>query len=533
MRRCLFVLCCVCLMIGLTAARPILAAEEPGDKDDASKTAASKKVAANVAEKEDAAGPEKPETDQSKAERAEAEKPEPAKPDAYTVKKEPLRIELGLDGVFEAAKATGISLRPEAWSTLKVLKAVEHGTVVEKGDLLLALELEKIDQAIADLRTENELADLSLRAAEQQLRSLEQTTPMDLEAAERAYRVAKEDAEYYFEVARPLNVKAADFSLKSAEEYLEYQREEVRQLEKMYKADDLTEETEEIILKRARNALERAEFRFEEAKIQYKRSKSVTIPRQDETVKESFKRAEVAVENARAGIPTTLEKLRLETEKLRVARARSEEKLEDLLADRAAMTVRAPVAGVVYHGKATRGKFSTGNASNQLNPGSTLAANNVFMTIVQPRPMSIRTSVPEKELHKVAAGIQGTAVPTAFPEMKLTAIVGEVAAIPLSSGDFDAQITVALGPKADALMPGMTCKVELTCYENKEAIAVPPKALGSEDTNGEKSYVYVLGKKDQSKKRYVTVGKRTADKVEILGGLKAGEKILAECPKDK
>jgi len=460
-------------------------------------------------------------------------KPESAKPDVYTVKKEPLKIELSLDGVFEAAKATEISLQPEAWPTLKVLKAVEHGTVVEKGDLLVALDLEKIDQAIADLRAENKLADLSLKLAEQQLRSLEQTTPMDLEAAERAYSIAKEEAQYYFQTARPLNVKGVDFSLKSAEEYLEYQREEVRQLEKMYQADDLTEETEEIILKRARDALERAEFRFEEAKIQHERSRKVAIPRQDVAVKESTDRAEVTIDNARVGIPAALKKLRMETEKLRIARARSEEKLEDLLADRAAMTVKAPVAGMVYHGKATRGKFSTGSSSGGLNPGSTLAANSVFMTIVQPRPMSIRTSVPEKELHKVAAGIQGTAVPTAFPDMKLTAIVGEVAAIPSSSGDFDTQITVALDSKAAAVMPGMTCKVELTSYENEEAIAVPPKALGSEDANGEKSYVYVLGKKDKSQKRYVTVGKRTADKVEILDGLQAGDKILAECPQDK
>ncbi|HUT08946.1 MAG TPA: hypothetical protein VMY42_00475, partial [Thermoguttaceae bacterium] len=106
-------------------------------------------------------------------------------------------------------------------------------------------------------------------------------------------------------------------------------------------------------------------------------------------------------------------------------------------------------------------------------------------------------------------------------------------AIPSSSGDFDTQITVALDSKAAAVMPGMTCKVELTSYENEEAIAVPPKALGSEDANGEKSYVYVLGKKDKSQKRYVTVGKRTADKVEILDGLQAGDKILAECPQDK
>jgi len=514
MKCCLFRLSCVCLAAAVLSPAGVWAvpAEETVPTTN-QKTAEEKKAAE-----------EKKTAEEKKA-------AEPAKPAVHTVKKEPLRIEVSLDGRFDAQNATEIAVRPEAWTTLKVLQAVEHGTVVEKGDLLVALDLEMIDQAIADLRTENKLADLSLKLAEQQLRSLEQTTPMDLAAAERAHRIAKEEAEYYFKVARPLNVKNADFALKSAEQFLEYQREEVRQLEKMYKADDLTEETEEIILKRARNSLERAEFRFEEAKVQHERSKEVTIPRQDVAVKETAQRAEVAFDNARVTIPAALQKLRLETEKLRIARARSEEKLNKLLADRAAMTVKAPVAGVVYYGKATRGKFSTGTSSASLRPGSTLAANSVFMTIVQPRPMSIRATVPEKELHKVAAGIEGTAVPTAFPDLKLTAIVSEVAAIPLTGGGFDTRITVALGPRADVLMPGMTCKVKLTSYENKEAITVPPKAVGSEDADGQKSYVYVVGKKDKSKKRYVTVGKRTADKVEILKGLKEGEKILSECPK--
>ena len=36
-----------------------------------------------------------------------------------------------------------------------------------------------------------------------------------------------------------------------AKEELEYEQEELHQLEKMYKADDITEETEQIVLKRA------------------------------------------------------------------------------------------------------------------------------------------------------------------------------------------------------------------------------------------------------------------------------------------
>ena len=54
--------------------------------------------------------------------------------------------------------------------------------------------------------------------------------------------------------------------VKKAKDYLEYQKEELRQLEKMYGADDLTEETEEIVLKRQRDAVELAIFSLQRAR---------------------------------------------------------------------------------------------------------------------------------------------------------------------------------------------------------------------------------------------------------------------------
>ena len=206
-----------------------------------------------------AAGQEEP--------KAEPEKSPPAKPATHTVKQEPLKIEVSLKGVFEAQSTTEMVLRPEAWTTLKVLEAVEHGARVKRGDVLVKLDLKAIDEAIADQRTKQRLGEVALKQAEEGLRVLEATTPLDLTAAERAGRIAEEDLARHLEVDRPMNEKSARTMLESAEHSLEYAREELRQLEKMYNADDLTEETEEIILKRQRYAVKRAEFSLELAKI--------------------------------------------------------------------------------------------------------------------------------------------------------------------------------------------------------------------------------------------------------------------------
>ena len=62
----------------------------------------------------------------------------------------------------------------------------------------------------------------------------------------------------------------------------------------------------------------------------------------------------------------------------------------------------------------------------------------------------------------------------------------------------------------------MTCKVTLVSYENKEALTIPPKHLKTDEADKDKHYVYLLRKKGKPKKQSVTVGKRTATKVERL-----------------
>ena len=65
------------------------------------------------------------------------------------------------------------------------------------------------------------------------------------------------------------------------------------------------------------------------------------------------------------------------------------------------------------------------------------------------------------------------------------------------------------------------------------AVFVPPKALHAEESDPRKHYVYVLSKKGEPRKKRVTVGRRTDDKVEILKGLSEGDEVLLEKPDKK
>ena len=450
----------------------------------------------------------------------------------HELKKEPFVIKVTLKGTFEAQKMAEVSIRPEAWSGFTVLKAVEHGARVKQGDLLVALDPEKIDRAIADLRTELRLAELALKKAEKELQTIETVAPIELAALERSKRIADEDYDYFLKYELPFTKEAVKFSLKSRKNYLDYQKEELRQLEKMYKADEITEETEEIVLRRTRDAVEAGEFYLKDTKARCDRALKYALPRKKSQFKDAHKRQDLIFQASKVLLPVELEKKRIEFEKMKVQHERAEKKLKDILADRALMTVKSPADGIVYYGRCVNGKWTGGQSDGKFKRDSSLPIKQAFMTIVKTRPMRIAAQVPEKELHNIHGGLKGKAKPTGYPDVKLYAIVDEVAAIPNGS-NFAAKITVALDKQAKPLMPGMTCEVKLIAYEKKDALAVPLAALKADPLEEDKFFAQVVGKDGKSKRREVAVGRRNGKKVEILGGLKVGDKILAVYPKDE
>jgi multidrug resistance efflux pump len=490
------------------------AAKEPGKSSDNAKTPSSDKKA-----------------DASKTAKPGGEKKVEAKPATYKVKKGPFHVEVSLDGVFEAQNQAELVVRPQEWPQLAVLKAVEHGAAVKQGDLVLALETEKIDRAITELRSEMQLNELGVKQSEAQLAALEKVAPLDEDANQRSERMTKEDWKLYQEVEKPLAVKENEFRLKMYQEMLGYAEEEYSQLEKMYKADDLKEETEKIVLRRAKSGVDRAKLQLEFARAQYDENKKLGLPRQEERAKEQTDRALIDVEFTKATLPLLMSKHRLELEKLKVARGQGDDRLNKLIADREAMTVKAPIDGILYYGRCVRGKW-TAMTTDTLHRGMPVQPNEAVMTVVQTRPLVIRTTVPESQAQRIRAGQEVYVDPVGFVDQKLKAIVQRVGTVPLGSSGFDCQMTVASDALNQAIMPGMNCELKLVPYKKTDAVTVPPKAVFTDDFDPSKQYVYLVGKDGKPQKRTVSLGEHNDKQVEVLQGLAAGEEILQDKPKE-
>jgi multidrug efflux pump subunit AcrA (membrane-fusion protein) len=459
-----------------------------------------------------------------------------AKPTAK-VEKGPFKIEVVLTGVFEAERMTEVSIRPKAWAMpLLVERAVELGTPVKKGDILVELDRERIDKAIEDAEVENTLSELALNQAVLELPILEKALPVDLAAAERNKTQADEDLKRFLEIDKSHAIKSAEFGVKRSNEYLEYSKEELRQLEKMYRSKDLTEETEEIILRRQRFQVENGEFALKDAELSRDRTLKIDLPRQEERAREAAVKHSIDLEKARATLPLNVNQKRLAVAKLKHDVAKAAERLADLRHDRDAMTVHAPADGLVYLGRCERGQWTSASAvAAKLHKGGNIMPDEVFMTVVAPRPLVVRTSVDEKDLAALTerAELKGVVISAFDPTRRLSARLLRLVSVPHESGKFDAVIAVEAGEDLAALKPGMACSVKFIPYRNEQASTVPATAV-FEDESEETLFHYVyLSRADKDAKypkRKVTTGKSSQGRTEILSGLAEGDEILTSKP---
>jgi len=465
-----------------------------------------------------------------------ADKSSIAAPTIVKVEKGPFKVDVTLTGVFESARMSEVAVKPKAWSMpLVVEKAVELGTPVKQGDILVELDREKIDKAIQDAEVELTLGELSLKHAEEELPVLEKLLPIDLAAAERAKTHADEDLARFLEIDRPNSEKMAQFSVKSAVEYLEYAKEELRQLEKMYRSKDLTEETEEIILRRTRFQVESSEFRLKEAELRRDATLKVELPRQQIKVGEAAVRQALDLQKARATLPLALNQKRLGLAKLKHDQSRATEKLADLRRDRDALTVHAPAGGLVYYGRNEHGNWpGAASMSSKLRKGGVVTADEVLITVVAPRPLIVRGAVEEKDLHSLAGRdeLKGRATPAADPTLSLPARLTSLTPVPREAGKFELIADVELGPDAALIKPGMACSLKFATYRAQDALTVPSSAVSEDESDdGTMTHVvYLPGKQGKPEKRTVKTGKTAGGKTEILTGLRTGDEVLGSKP---
>ena len=148
--------------------------------------------------------------------------------------------------------------------------------------------------------------------------------------------------------------------------------------------------------------------------------------------------------------------------------------------------------------------------------------------IVNLSKMYIETAVPESYITSIK---KGKSVDVIFPVLgrKMNSSVRQAGNF-INPSNRTFKVEIAVDNKDGDIKPNLTAKLKINDYTSDKALLVPQSII-SENAKGEQ-YVYVVkdlkGKRGTAKQVIINTGKTQGDVVEVLDGIKAGDKIIKE-----
>jgi HlyD family secretion protein len=441
-----------------------------------------------------------------------------------TIEPRPFAIENSFVATaLPAGDCTLLKLEPKAWQSYPILTLTAHGSAVKKGETLVSFDAEDIDKKLADMRRDAATSTLALAQAEQDFKALQETAPNKLEAFRRAATTAKEENEYFTKTRRKASEGRAAQALKRVEQMLANQREELRQLEKMYQEDDLTEETEEIILARQKDTVAAAEFVLSMEILDHKRTLEVLLPREAKNLADSERDTAIALTKAELDIPRSLETAKLDLDGKRIAHQRAKQQLAEIEADRQLFEFKAPADGFFYHGPIENGRWTPGELVKTLVPRAAAPLHRNFATFVPAAAkLALVSFLDEATARALPAELAGTASLSGREDLEIPVKLLKVANLPGTDGTYRADFSFTLA-EGFTLPTGSSARVNVISYQQPAALVVPTRALQFNGTGWTVEVKLADGKTEQ---RSVKRGRTNKEDTEILAGIEVGQVIV-------
>jgi multidrug resistance efflux pump len=381
---------------------------------------------------------------------------------------------IDLEGSLVPADASDISLWLERYrGELLVLEVVDHGSFVNEGDVLIRFDTTPVDEKIRQAEFDLGQALEKLGNTEQENRIQEEAAQTDLARAEKNAEWAARKLNAYLEKEKAFKLEEFRLRNQSWQHNLEDQRDELEQLELMYREDELVDSTEEIVLKRSRRRLasSTANTKLSEQRSEHSLAHTEAI-KQEGLEQEAAEKAAVLDRQRRSAVikratrDAGLERSRFDLDKKRA-------NLEGLMRDREKLEVRAPRRGLALHGDA---EATPGSAT--IDRGRRVSLYKTFMVVADPDRLKVVTEIPEASLFEAKTGTAAEVTLVAASDLKVIGAL-QVAFLPtkrVGNGDNVYRAEIEMTKKDARLRPGMRCNIAIVVKEAGDVALAPRKA---------------------------------------------------------
>lgn len=188
--------------------------------------------------------------------------------------------------------------------------------------------------------------------------------------------------------------------------------------------------------------------------------------------------------------------------------------------------IRAPFSGIVTQKYATEGAFVTPTTS-----ASNTASATSSSIVAIARGIEVLAQVPEVDIGQIKQGQQVEIIADAYPDQTFKGhvrLISPEAVVEQNVTSF--QVRVAIDTGKNQLLSGMNVDVTFLGEALKDALVVPTVAIVTEKG---KTGVLVPDQKNKPQFRPITIGPSIENQTQILSGLKEGDHVFIDLPKDQ
>lgn len=390
----------------------------------------------------------------------------PLLPSSGLVSQEPQQTEpkpLIRDGVFVPAESQAIALEMRAYSgELRFTYVADHGSFVNEGDTIAKIDTKSLDKQIEQAKIDADSAKIrhqsAVERARMEVESAKLTEATTRASLERARRALEGWEKYELDFAR----RQSELSAQYAKDGISDAQDEFDQLLAMYSDDELTDATEEIVLKRSRRDLARSKISQQLQDERRKYTATYDWPNSGERRREAVLQQELAMAHF-------MQQLDLDAQNREDRIRRSKRDLKKALdhvahleEDAKLFVLNAPRSGVFLHGSLD--DYGRGSAAPRYKAGGNGVQRKELFMVANPDRLKVALSIPEPNYRDVKNGMAVKVRPAIAPDLEwVGSLKMERYPNPRSAGapenNYDAQVSI--DRTLPGIVVGMRAKVEL------------------------------------------------------------------------
>jgi len=188
--------------------------------------------------------------------------------------------------------------------------------------------------------------------------------------------------------------------------------------------------------------------------------------------------------------------------------------------------IRAPFSGIITQKYATEGAFVTPTTS----ASSTASATSTSIVALA-KDLEIKAKVPEVDIGQLKEGQLVEIVADAYPDQVFKGtvrLVSPEAVIEQNVTSFEVRVAIDTGK--EQLRSGMNVDLTFLGEQVPNALMVPTVAIVTEKGQ---TGVMIPDAKNQPQFKQVTIGSSIQDQTQILEGVKEGDRVFIDLPKDR